>query len=198
MRKHHLHRHAELVSASPAKCLLLCLLLASTLLSSCATADRCARKFPATTVTERVVELRDTTIYLPGATVVDTLSWPILLPCADVAAAHQPGTRVDNGNKVSLAPRPAGPRLLGVARQGSATVRTYLLPDGRITAHCTCDSTQHTLKGALRKETTDTQATRTIEVPVRGLVYWLGWVFVALLALSALYLIVLLIAHLRP
>jgi hypothetical protein len=179
-------------------CALIALLLASTLLSSCATADRCARKFPATTVTERVVALRDTTIYLPGATVVDTLSWPLLLPCPDVAAAHQPGTRVDNGNKVSLAPRPAGPRLLGVARQGSATVRTYLLPDGRITAHCTCDSTQHTLKGALRKETTDTQATRTIEVPVRGRVYWLGWVFVALLALSVLYLIVRLIAHLRP
>lgn len=171
-----MRKHAYLILA------LVLLLVTATLLSSCATPERCARKFPATTVIERVVEVRDTTITLPGVVVHDTLTLPWLMPCPDVTPVHR-GTASGIGSKVSPAPAlPVAPRLLGVARQGSATVRTYLQPDGRITTTCTCDSTRHTLKGALRDQITTDTRTRTVEVPVRGIVYWLGWVFIALIA----------------
>lgn len=168
-------------------------MIVASLLSGCATADRCARKYPPSVV-ERVKEVRrDSIITLPGETV-----WLDVPPCTtyirhaelDSASprlsAKSHSTSACLGLASSLSAGLGGGRtLLATQRQGRAVVSLYRLPDGRTVAECKCDSTKHIVKDARVTISTDKKERQVIQTPVRGIVWWSG---IALYILAGLYI----------
>jgi phage-related holin len=161
--------------------ILLLLLCAGLLLSSCSTERACTRKYPCVpTTVERVVAVRDTTILTPAAEVRT-----VLLPWAGAPVPDYHVGKPGEPPAPSIHEGQARPGALQIVTDttGQAALSWHYDTQGRLHIQCKCNAIPQTIAGAIRRET----ETRTVVQTERvyGFWWWSGVVW-----WSSLFLVV--------
>lgn len=164
------------------------LLLAGVLLSSCTTEKSCRRRYPCVpTTVERVVEVRDTTILTPEAEVST-----VLLPWFTSTTTPTAYAPIYHAGKPGEPPAPsihegqARPGALQILADttGQAELRWYYDAQSRLHVQCRCKPVPQTIAGAIRREAETRTVVQTEHV--RGWWWWSGVVAWCLLVLSVI------------